>query len=162
MNEDILIFQLQIFLFNFTLAKLQGSIKPRNQMIYHLGSMSMSPNATSQGTIFDSDIYISYICTYYMFRKTNATSRNWYEFATVYIISIYPEYPYGPYRVHRISAGCPRDACNWSRRGVVNKMEVLVLYFPIVLGKKDLPNSGAVYQADVKCGKEKGSDLWSW
>lgn len=87
-------------------------------------------------------------------------------------ISIYPEYPYGPYEVHRISAGCPRDAFNWSRRGVVKKMEVpvLVLYFPInkrrlaipqVLGKKDLPNSGAVYQADVKCGKEKGSDLWS-
>jgi len=44
----------------------------------------------------------------------------------------------------------------WSK-----KMEVPVLYFPIVLGKKDLPNSGAVYQADVKCGKEKGSDLWS-
>ena len=27
-------------------------------------------------------------------------------------ISIYPEYPYGPYEVHRISAGCRRDACN--------------------------------------------------
>lgn len=99
MNEDILNFQLQIFLFNFTFAKLQGCNKPRNQMIYHLAACQCQPMLSAREP---SLIVIN------MFRKTYATSRNWYEFATVYIhlsrISIWSIW--GPPHFSRLSQRC--------------------------------------------------------